>query len=113
VEKTFTLDTVEILTDGTLRFEVRMGVRIAPGSAVTSVVKHSDVGNQDMYLTDGQGNRYDHTQVGGDFARELSLTNGQTISGWFLFPPPKSGARVFTFNVEDEGFRLTDIVVGQ
>jgi len=113
VEKTFTLDRVEVLTDGTMRFQVRLGVRIAPGSAATAVAKQSDTGNRDMYLTDAQGNRYDHTQVGGDFARDVSLANGQTISGWFLFPPPKAGARVFTFHVDDEGFRLTDIRVGK
>jgi hypothetical protein len=76
------------------------------------IVKYSDAGNRNMYLTDNQGNRYDHVAVGGA-AEGGRLYDGQPIYGWFLFPPAQKVATIFTFHDGDQGLLLGKIILPQ
>jgi len=73
--------------------------------------KRSDVGNKLIYLTDNLGNRYDQIAVGGDFGRDMLMEHDLKAQGWFKFPPPKPGAYIFTFRMDDQHVVIDNIVL--
>jgi hypothetical protein len=112
------VDSVEVSQGGAMQFniswkaEVEQGL-VLDGIRVTGLVKYSDVGNTKMYVTDDRGNRYDFTVLGAAARDETFIPNGGTAKGWFLFPPPKGDARLFTFHDDDNFWAIPGILLEQ
>jgi hypothetical protein len=64
-----------------------------------------------MYLTDDLGNRYNHISVGGGAAKDIAMKNGESIVGWFIFPPAQPGVSAFTFHDSDNDIAIKGIVL--
>jgi len=64
-----------------------------------------------MYVVDNLGNRYDHIEVGGTAGESRGMSDGDTLTGWFEFPPPDPDALYFTFYDDDQGAQLGRIVL--
>jgi serine/threonine protein kinase len=73
------------------------------------VDKQSDVGNTNIYLKDNLGNRYDHILTAGAAHDRVEIQDGQTVDGWFLFPPLASGASSFIFYDDDNSVHTAAI----
>jgi hypothetical protein len=69
-----------------------------PGS--TTVIKHSDVNNYNMYLSDDIGNRYNHVGASGAAAEHFVMQSDMPVIGGFVFTLPDPGARSFTFHYD-------------
>ena len=112
------VESVEVHQDGTMRFnvswqaEIEKGL-IVGGQPVDALAKRSDVGNANMYVTDGQGNRYDFIDLGGAAREDTTIPNGEKATGWFLFPPPREGARNFIFIDNDNHWAIPGILLEQ
>ena len=124
------VETVEVFPEGTMKFNISWTAQIPQGLVdnsgmpVRSIGKASDVGNRNMYITDDRGNRYDFTALGGAASLEgaaeeeliavgdqnyLVIPDGRTVAGWFLFTPPKEGARLFTFHDDDNFWAIAGV----
>jgi len=102
--------SVDVRAEGQLQFNFTW-TAFVEGSGYDYLIKYSDQTNHNMYITDDLGNRYDHIETGGEAGREVKIWHGQTVSGWFLFPPAQTGATSFVFHDDDqhvafEGFVL-------
>jgi serine/threonine protein kinase len=64
-----TVETVDVLDSGGLRFNVSWLWKVTDAERSNcpsgSPVVYSDLGNTNMYISDGLGRRYDHVEVGG------------------------------------------------
>jgi len=101
------LESVEVEADGQMKYNVSWTAHIY---GYPWAHKKSDEGNRNMLLVDNLGNRYDHVEVGGA-AYEVYIRDGETVRGWFLFPPAAPGATVFAFYDNDNGVQIGDIVL--
>jgi hypothetical protein len=101
------VESVSVEHDSTMKFNVSW----TAFSGNRWVWKLSDIGNRNMYVTDDLGNRYDHVDMGGAAPIDVKFFNGQTIRGWFLFPPAQSGATSFTFHDDDNRVQIGGIVL--
>ncbi len=54
-----------------------------------------------MYIKDDLGHKYDHVSTGGSALEYAYLHDGESVIGWFVFPPPNEGAQSFTFYDDD------------
>jgi hypothetical protein len=97
---------VEIQSDGFMRFYF---VWIAHLTSVPSVTKYSDAENPNMYIKDNLLNRYDHVEVGGAAAQNVTMYNDIPVEGWFLFIPAKQGADTFSFYDDDQNVVIENI----
>jgi hypothetical protein len=100
---------VRRLADGTLQVDFRWTAYLQPGVPVRIYPAHE---SENMYLTDERGNRYDALQVRGGAASETILYDGQSQTGWFVFPPLAEGARVVVFHDDDQGVMTEGITLG-
>ena len=62
-----------------------------------------------VYMMDNLGNKYDWTKRGGCALVPVSTQSGKGCSGWFTFPPIKSGARSLSFFYAVRDLAITDI----
>ena len=69
----------------------------------------SDTNNQNMYIVDDLGNRWDHISTGGGANQNKTLTNGESKDGWFLFPALPPDAKGFYF-VDDDNQVRTELL---
>jgi hypothetical protein len=87
------LNTVVVNDDRTMKFNLTWTV-------FTSIIvaKESDANNNNIFLLDNLDHEYKHIQTGGcpadirGFARD-----GESCTGWFLFPAAQPGATSFRF----------------
>ena len=107
------VESVEVNPDGTMTFNVSWQAEIEEGLPVAALVKQSDVGNTNMYVTDDKGNRYDFIDLGGAAREETTIPNGEKATGWFLFPPPRGYARNFIFIDDDNHWAIPGILLVQ
>jgi hypothetical protein len=105
-----TLESVEV-TSVSMTFSLREVFQYSNPSHTVRVNKRSDVGNTLIYVTDNLGNRYDHTAVGGDFARSVMMEDDIPATGYFVFPAPRTGASTFTFRMDDQRVSIGGIVL--
>jgi hypothetical protein len=92
------VDGVIVQGDLTMRFDIEY--TLAPLDPEAGPVwRNSDRGNKNVFLTDDKGGRYEVENVGGCAAEKMRTEKvSLTCTGWFLFPPPDSEARVFEFH---------------
>ncbi len=76
-----------------------------------TVIKKSDQGNRNMYLTDDLGNRYDHLAGGGAAYSRVTMADGVPQPGWFEFPAPALGATAFRLHDDDQGLVLNGVAL--
>lgn len=99
---------IEILQNGKMRvtasYNIEYNTDVMKGF---SILKPSDDKNRGIYLVDNLGNRYDHSEVGGDIAVTQRFFGNKGIMGWYLFPAPRPGATSFT--LVHKGFYLGEI----
>jgi hypothetical protein len=71
------------------------------------------LGNFGFYVSDDQGQRYDHIATNGValVGGSLNLRTSQPIDGTFVFPPATDGARGFTFYDTDHQVALSGITL--
>ena len=109
------VNSVEVQENGQMVFmlswqaRIGEGVLAADGTPATALAKPSDVGNRNMYITDNLGNRYDFTGLGGAAEEDAVILKDQTVEGWFLFPPPQPGAKLFTFHDDDNFWAIAGV----
>jgi hypothetical protein len=65
------------------------------------VIKYSDEGNRNMYVTDDLGNRYDYIGLSGAAGIDAKVRDRETIVGSYIFPPSKGGT-AFRFYDADQ-----------
>jgi hypothetical protein len=104
------IESVDVRSDGRMQFNFAWTAHVQ-GTRWQWLIKYSDVGNRNMYVTDNLGNRYDHVELGGEAPKDSKFYEGQTIRGWFLFPPAKPGAMSFTFHDDDQKKQYVGIVL--
>jgi hypothetical protein len=102
---------IEILKSGKMRVTVSWDAKYDVESLQVSAKKHSDEKNENMYLRDNLGNRYNHIEVGGDAAKTISFWGQETFNGWFLFPEPAPGATYFTFVDDDQHVEIPNMTL--
>jgi serine/threonine-protein kinase len=98
---------LEILPDGKMKISTTWRPEFDP--ALGQLHKSSDKGNKFMYLKDNLGNRYDQLDAGAAAAEAMLLDTGQTIEGWFVFPPAHPGATTFIFQNDDQHVAIEGI----
>lgn len=89
---------IHLLDDRKMRISFSWSAKLTSGA---SVEISSSFGNENMYLVDNLGNRYNALQVGDGAAQNSILQNGDILSGWFLFPAAPDEARYFIFHDDD------------
>ena len=108
------VESVEVYRDGTMRFnvswqaEIEEGLEVG-GQPVYALHKSSDVGNTNMYVTDDRGNRYNFIDLGDAASEDIYIPNEEKATGWYLFQPPREGARLFTFHDDDNFWAIAGI----
>ncbi|MEE8442507.1 MAG: ATP-binding protein [Dehalococcoidia bacterium] len=113
------VESVEVSQEGIMQFNVSWTAEIkenlvdASGRPLNALKKDSDEGNTNMYVTDDRGNRYDFTDLGGAARETTIIQNGEKATGWFLFPPPRKNARLFTFHDDDHFWAIAGIILEQ
>ena len=96
------LDSVEKLTDNTLRFNVHWTASITSGE-LNAVAWVPGEGDQAPHLEDANGTRYDLIEAGGSAALPLFVRHGEiSEAGTFLFPSLEEGSSTVTFVDVDE-----------
>ncbi len=95
--------------DGNLNILTRWTATFLVGGPY-SVTKYSDAGNTQMYLRDSLGHRYDHIDLIGAAAQNITFTSAfTTTTGGYVFPGRAPGATVFAFHDDDQGTVIADI----
>jgi hypothetical protein len=100
---------VEINPDYQMRFLISWTAHIS--EVGRTIIKLPDVGNLNMYVTDEYNNRYDHIELGGSATETVELSDGQSASGWYLFPQPMPNAREFVFHDDDTNATIDHIIL--
>jgi len=103
--------SVEVRTDGRMQFNFRWSAVHVKGTGYDFLIKYSDEGNRNMYITDNLGNRYDHVEIGGAARGDHRMYEGQFVEGWFLFEPAKPGVTSFVFHDDDQHKTFDGIVL--
>ena len=110
------VESVEVNQSGEMRFNISWEAQIqegleVDGEPVDSLLKQSDFGNTQMYITDDKGNRYDFIDLGGAALDVTLIPSGDKADGWFTFPPPIGLARQFTFHDDDNFWAIAGIIL--
>ncbi len=103
--------SVEVLQNGDMKFNISWTSYFF-SNQINFLRKGSDVGNTNMNVRDIVGNRYDHIGLGGAAAETTYwYSDGETHTGWYLFPAAETGATTFYFHDDDQGVIISDIVL--
>lgn len=89
------IKSITILSDQTMQVNVEW--RVTSQSTQAGITVQPDTDNHNMYIVDDLGNRMDHIGTGGGADQEIELYNGDTKTGWFIFPSPNPDASSFYF----------------
>ena len=90
----FCVYRVVVQADLTMKFFVYWQIH----NFLENGTKESDIDNPGVYLTDNLGNHYTFTEAGDGAVNSVKFRNDQPIYGWYLFPPGKDGAIVFSLH---------------
>ncbi len=91
------IESIEVLEDGSMRFDYSWTWRARTDSTLLCGEKASDVGDRHIYLKDGSGRKYYPLEAGGAAAEVIDCMEDHfTYYGWFLFPAPVGGSKAFT-----------------
>lgn len=93
-----TLDSVEVNNDLTVVFNFTWGVSVNPGYSIT---KYSDYQNNDMNIRDNFGNTYYMINAIDAAAADVTMVNGETCSGSFIFDALPGGITTIFFHDDD------------
>jgi len=104
------VESVEVRPDSYMQFNITWTAFVA-GTGYDGLLKYSDVGNPNMYVTDDIGNRYDHVELGGEAKNTRLFCHGETIYGWYLFTPAQSGSTSFVFHDDDQSVQIEEIIL--
>lgn len=102
--RTYLRECVQQITvqpDGKLQLYLEW--KVTSSSNLVGVKVYPDTNNHNMYLEDNLGNRLDHIETGEGADQEVEIFNGQSKTGWFLFPVPDKNATYFYLIDEDNG----------
>ncbi len=110
------VESVEVNQSGEMKFNISWEAQIqegleVDGQLVDALLKESDIGNTQMYITDDIGNRYDFIDLGGAALEATLIPSGSKADGWFQFPPPLDQARRFTFHDDDNFWAIPGIIL--
>ncbi len=105
---TLCVAAVEVREDGYMKLTVTWTAHLKPSPYDYVRIDH-DRDDHSKYLLDDLGNRYDHEELGDTAYYGVIMGDGQTRSGWYLFPPAQPGATSFTFH--GPGFAIGGIVL--
>ena len=87
------IDTVEVRTDKTLRFNVHWTANITTAEFNAVERAKSEVGDPEPYIQDNNGNIYNFSEVQGAATLPISIRHGKpSDAGSFIFPPLPAGA---------------------
>ena len=95
------VETVEKLSDKTLRVNVKWHANITAGNVTAVGRGKSEAGDTLPYLEDGNGNVYNFTEAGGSASAPFFLRHGESEMGWFLFPALAEGVTAVSLVDED------------
>ena len=107
------LDSVETLTDDTLRFNVHWTPSITSAD-INAVAREPGIGDQAPYLEGPDGAKYELIEAGGSAALPLFVRHGEISEpGTLLFPPLPDNVLVVSFvdPAGEEQGRISDIVI--
>jgi hypothetical protein len=105
----FCVVRIEVDRNGYLLVTVSWTAHMPPEGWIK---KGSDVDNQNMYLTDEFGNRYDHIGLSGAAGNVYQFTfDGETAFGSYIFPPIRSGGHIITFHDDDNNEEVGNLVL--
>ena len=114
VALTLCLDTVEVLTDKTIRFNVHWSADIN-SVEIDAVGRPKSVeGDTLPYLEDESGAKYQFIKVGGSAALPLFVRHQErSEDGWFLFPSLPEPIKIVTLvdSIGEQGMRIEEIVL--
>lgn len=96
--------SIKVFEDLKLGVEVIWTMNVSPGYSIT---KYSDDGNYNMNLTDNLGNIYYMTNTLGAAGYSITLEDGESCSGTFVYPEPYDGISTLHFNDEDSNKSLS------
>jgi hypothetical protein len=105
----FCVLSVIVERDGSMIFSVSWTAHLSKW--VKNVTKRSDANNSNMYIVDNLGNRYDHFSTSGAASMDVSMEDGDTVTGAFIFHAAKEGAFSFTFYDGDQDKSIPNIVL--
>lgn len=94
------LDSVTVLDDLSIAINIIWSVTLDEGWSLT---KYSDHNNDNMNLTDNLGNTYYMLYALDAAGYIVTLENGESASGSFIFPEPESGISELVFHDDDNG----------
>lgn len=108
-ELTECVPSVEVRMNGYMQFNFTWTLDFIDG--LPPIKKYSDSDNPNMYVTENIDNHYSHVEVGGEAAYDMFIGDDIPVEGWFLFPPAKQNAAIFSFHDDDQGVSINDIVL--
>ena len=88
----------------TIGLNIVWTMSVNPGYSIT---KYSDDGNDNMNLTDNFGNTYYMIDALNAAGLSVTLENGETCSGTFVYPAPNKGITTLNFNDFDNNKTLS------
>lgn len=100
--------SVSLMNDKNLRVNFRW--KLINSSLNHGVSIAADTNNQNMYIVDNLGNRWDHVSTGGGTNQNVILNIGEYKEGWFIFPllPPESSGFYFVDEDNQASTRLLE-----
>ena len=107
------LDSVETLTDDTLRCNVHWTASITSAD-INAVAREPGIGDQAPYLEGPDGAKYELIEAGGSAALPLFVRHGEISEpGTLLFPPLPDNVLVVSLvdPAGEEQGRISDIVI--
>ena len=108
------LDTVELLSDKTIRFNVYWSADINSDDIDAVGRPKSVEGDTLPYLEDESGAKYQFLKLGGSAALPLFVRHQErSEDGWFLFPPLPKQVKIVTLvdAIGEQGMRIEEIVL--
>ncbi len=103
-----TIKSITVNNDLSLGINMIWTVYVDQGYSVT---KYSDANNYDINLTDNFGNTYFMTDAKDAAGVDVTMTNGDSCFGTFVFPQPTNGIIELSFNDDDNNISITINVV--